>query len=229
MRSPLLFALLSLLVACVPPVEIPEEERARASRALEGRRYYLEVAASASPFFGDETKMLLSDQPSEELDLLETPGGEPILPPPAERVLLPGTRLTITQVEFPTGFVIARRMLHTPRYHPWIYLALEGETRPLIIVLPQLIATTEEARAELGRLLSETDPGPEFRALPDAERAAISRKALTAGMSTRAVEMAWGFPAKKVIDRPEETEAWTWAGGRRTAFFRGGRLMLSPP
>ncbi|HTT71930.1 MAG TPA: hypothetical protein VMG32_11975, partial [Anaeromyxobacteraceae bacterium] len=205
------------------------EERARASRELEGQIEYLEVAAYLSPFFGDERKLLLSDQPSRELDLLETPSGEPILPPPPERVLLPGTRLKIIKVEFPTGFVIAGRMLHTPRYHPWIYLALAGEERPVVIVLPQLVANTEQARAELERLVSPSDPGPAFRALPDAQRAAIARKELLDGMSPRAVEMAWGYPEKKVIDRPSDTEAWTWAGGQRTAFFRGGRLALAPP
>ncbi|HUK65266.1 MAG TPA: hypothetical protein VLV17_00460 [Anaeromyxobacteraceae bacterium] len=220
---------LVLLASCVPPVEIPDEERARASRELEGRLEYLQVAAYASQFFGDETKMLLCAEPSSELDLLETPGGEPILPPPPERVLLPGTPLRITRVEFPTGFVIARRMLHTPRYHPWIYLALAGEARPLIVVLPQLVANTEEARAELERLVGPTDPSSEFRALPDAQRAAISHKQLIDGMSPRAVELAWGYPEKRVIDRPSETEAWTWSGGKRTAFFHGGRLALSPP
>ena len=33
-----------------------------------------------------------------------------------------GTRLRIDRIEFPTGFVIAQRVLYSPRYNPWVYL-----------------------------------------------------------------------------------------------------------
>jgi hypothetical protein len=44
-------------------------------------------------------------------------------------------------------------------------------------------------------------------------------------MSARAVEMAWGHPEKKVIDRPANSEEWRWPGGKRKAAFRDGKLV----
>jgi hypothetical protein len=37
--------------------------------------------------------------------------------------------------------------------------------------------------------------------------------------------MAWGYPEKKVIDRPAATEEWSWAEGRRKAFLHEGKLV----
>jgi hypothetical protein len=36
--------------------------------------------------------------------------------------------------------------------------------------------------------------------------------------------MAWGYPEKKVLDRPARSEAWTWPTGRRRAWFTDGQL-----
>ena len=44
-------------------------------------------------------------------------------------------------------------------------------------------------------------------------------------MSPRALEMAWGFPERKRIDRPAATEEWTWPGGKRKAFLQDERLV----
>ncbi len=219
--------LLALLAgsACVPRVSVPEGERQRASHELEGRRLVTKVALFVGPFFGDGSKLLVSDQPFQELDLLETPGGNVVSPPPAERVLPPGTPLRVAKVEFPTGWLIAERVVMTPRYHPWVHFALEGEAKPVVLVLPQTLATAEEVRAEIERVAGAGDPRPALEALPDRQRAAIAKKELAEGMSADAVEMAWGFPQKKVIDRPANTEEWSWPGGKRRASLRDGKLL----
>ena len=224
---------IAALAACSPPVTIPDAERQRTARALEGSRLYLAVAVYAAPLFDDVDKLLITDRPLDELELLETPAGTIIDPPPAERVLPPGTPVEVRKVEFPTGWVIASRMIRTPRYHPWVFLALPGEERPAVLVLPQLVANAEEARAEVERLASTRDPRPAYRALPEAQRAAVERKELVKGMAPAAVEMAWGYPRRKVIDRPAGTEVWTWPDDRRRAWFEAGRVIrwerLPPP
>ncbi len=222
-RAILLMFLLG--AGCFPHASVPQSERQRASRELEGQRRLSKVAVFVGPFFGDASSLLVSDQPFRELDLLETTDGKVIAPPGVERVLPPGTALRIQKVEFPTGWIIAKRVIMTPRYHPWVYLALEGEPRPLVFVLPQTLASSEEVRVELERLLGTSDPAPAFQALPDAQRAAVAKKELVEGMSTQSVEMAWGYPEKKLIDRPESREEWTWPTGKRKASFRDGRLV----
>src|SRR5918912_3925174 len=117
---------------CTPRASVPDAERERASRELEGARRFVKVALWVGPFFGDSTRLLVSDSPFSELDLLQTSEGQTIAPPPAERVLLPGTAVRIEKVEFPTGWIIAKRVVMTPRSHPWVYLRVEGEARPAI-------------------------------------------------------------------------------------------------
>src|SRR5512140_3447610 len=102
-----------LLVACFPRASVPEGERERASRDLAGQLRYAKVALYLGPLYGDDRKLLVSDQPVEELDLLESVDGKPIAAPQPDRVLPPGTPLRIREVEFPTGWIIASRVVMT--------------------------------------------------------------------------------------------------------------------
>jgi hypothetical protein len=223
------FLLLLMLAGCVPRTTISEADRDKAVKDLPGQRRFLSVAAYVGLFYGDETKLLLHDAPAAELDLLETAGGEPIQPPPAAEILTPGTPVRIRSIEFPTGMIIASRMILTPRYHPWVFLELPGHERPAILVLSQAVSSYDDVRAETDRVLATNDPSPAFQALPQAQREAIARKELSESMGPRALEMAWGYPQKKIVDRPSGSEEWIWAGGKRRAFLQGERLVRWEP
>jgi hypothetical protein len=212
------------LAACFPRAAILDAERERVQGSLAGRQRYARVALYAGPLWGDTAKVFLSDQPGAELDLVETASGVPIPPPSPQRVLAPGTPVRIRTVEFPSGWLIAQRVVMTPRYHPWVYLDLGGDARPHVIVLSQTAATSEEIQSELDRFLTSDDPAPAFGALPPDQRDAILRKEAQEGMTARALEMAWGFPERKRIDRPAGTEEWSWPGGKRRAFLRADRV-----
>src|SRR5512133_1126265 len=110
-------ALVAALAGCTPRTVIPDAERQRVAGTLSGQPRWLRVAVYVSPFWGDRTKALVSDAPTEGLDLVETPNGQPVDPPPAEKILQPGTSVRIREVEFPTGWIIAQRVVMTPRYH----------------------------------------------------------------------------------------------------------------
>ncbi len=225
MRRILLFAAtLASLAACTPRATIPDAERTRVERELSGAQRYLRVAAYVAPFWGDRSKLLLTDQPPAELNYIETAAGVPITPPSPEKVLPPGTAVRVRDVEFPTGWLIAKRVVMTPRYNPWVYV--EGpEARPLVVVLSQTAATFDDVRAELGQILTADDPSSLYRALPQDQRDAVLRKDLVEGMAPRAVEMAWGLPERIQVDRPAQTESWSWPGGKRSAFFQEDRLV----
>jgi hypothetical protein len=215
-----------VLVACTPRAVIPDAERERVRTELTGREAWLRVAAYVYPFFGDSSRLLVTDLPADELDLLETAGGERVAPPASERILAPGTPVRLREIEFPTGWTIARRVVMTPRYHPWALLdPLPGDGRHPVIVLSQTAVSFDEVRGELDRLLTSDDPTSLFAALPADQRGAVLRKELVEGMSPRAVEMAWGLPERKRIDRPASREDWTWPGGKRKAFFQDERLV----
>jgi hypothetical protein len=216
---------LTLLAACTPRAVIPDAERERVRGELDGKVRWLRVATYAAPFWEDRSKVLLSDVPLAELDLVEKPDGTPVAPPAAERVLLPGTALRIREVEFATSWIIAKRVVMTPRYHPWALLELQGDKRTQVLVLSQTAASYDEVRNELERILATDDPTPIFAALPQEQRDAIGKKELVEGMPPRAVEMAWGLPERRRIDRPAATEEWTWPDGKRKAFFQDERLQ----
>jgi hypothetical protein len=228
MRAPLpAVAVLCLasLAACAPRAVIPDRERDRVRRELAGEQRWLRAAAYAVPLWGDRSKLLLSDQPPGELELVLSTGGTPIPPPAAERIVAPGTAVRIREVEFPTGWVIASRVVMSPRYHPWVLVDVPGDGRPYVVVLSQTAASYDDVRAEIERLLTKDDPSTAFSALAPEQRTAVLKKELVEGMSLRAVEMAWGLPERKRIDRPASTEEWIWPGGRRKAFFREERLV----
>jgi hypothetical protein len=224
-KALLLAAALVPLAACAPRAVIPDLERERVNHELAGAQRWLRVAAYAAPLWGDQSRVLLSDQPLSELELVLSPGGDPIAPPPVERIVPPGTRVRLEDVEFPTGWTIARRVIMTPRYHPWAILEVPGDARPHVIVLSQTAASFDEVRGELDRILTKDDPSSFYAALPGEQRAAVAKKELVEGMGLRAVEMAWGLPEKKKIDRPAATEQWTWPNGKRRAFFQDDRLV----
>jgi len=207
-----LVSLVLLLAAgCFPPASIPAAERQRVRRELHELPRFARVAVYLAPFPGDGSSLLLTDQPPEQA--------------PATRVLPPGTPLRLERVEFPAGWEAAGRPPGTPRLHPWAYLGLVGEVRPLVMVLPRSLATSEEVRAALERALSASDPTPAFDALPETQRAAIRRKQLEEGMAADAVEMAWGQPERKVLEPPSSREEWLWPGAHRQARLEDGRLV----
>ncbi len=212
-------------LACAPRAVIPDAERDRVRRELSGEQRWLRAACYAAPLWGDTSKVLLTDQPLDELDLVESTGGAPIAPPAAERILPPGTAVRISDVEFPSGWVIAKRVVMSPRYHPWVIVEMPGDTRPYVVVLSQTAASFDEVRGELDRILTKDDPSSALAALPDDQRAAVLKKTLVEGMSPRAVEMSWGLPERIQVDRPAQTETWSWPGGKRTASFQEDRLV----
>lgn len=226
MRLALLPAAVSLaLLACAKPqLQISEADQVRAEHALDGQARFLRVATYLGPLWSDTGKAFLTDRPAAEIDLVETPGGKPIPPPAFERILPPGTPVRIQSVEFPTTFVMSERVLVTPRYHPWVFLQVEGERRPCVIVLPQEVKNAEDVQAELERLLTTDDPRPALAELPSEVRELVLRKEAGPGMSTRALEMSWGLPDRKRIDRPAGTEDWAWAGGKRHAFLKNDKV-----
>jgi hypothetical protein len=227
MHRHLLATVALLLAACTPMVVVPDAERERAHATLDGAQRYLKVAVTVHPLFGDTAKRLLLDAPAGEVDLLRGAQDERLAPPPAERVLPPGTPVRIEKIEFPTPLVIAGRVIMSPRYHPWVLLKVPGEARPCVLVLSQSTATAADAQDQVDRFLTTDDPSAYLAALPADHRAAIQRKELTEGMSQREVELAWGQPEKIRIDRPARTEAWSWPGGKRRAAFSDDKLVRS--
>ncbi len=225
-------SLLALLVVsgCVTThVTVPPNVRAQLSRELVGTERFLKLSCYATPFFGDDTKKLLTAVQPDEVRLLETVGGRPISPGPSERVLPAGARVRILQVEYPTPVAVTGRVLLTPRERVWVYLDVEGTPKgspPLVLVLDPKISDERDFRAALDRYLTADDPTPTLLTFGDLIREAVAKKNAVLDMSEEALEMAWGYPESRVLtwegDRKRET--WTWPGAKRVAVLLDGRV-----
>ena len=215
----------ALLSGCVPPSQLPPEGRETVVRTLSRQPRYLRVAVYVAPFFGDGSRLLISDRPVSELQVLEAPDGKSITPPPATRVLSPGTPVFVDGVQFPTGTVAWSRPLTTPRYNPWLLASVEGLEKPAVLVLATESTRAEDVLAEVGRVLTPDDPTAIFAALPDSVRDAIREKVVVEGMTREATAMAWGYPDRIVMDRPARTEEWHWTNSTRKASFVDDRLV----
>jgi hypothetical protein len=221
------------LFGCAGNTTLPENDRIALQQELVAHARYLKVAMRVAPFFQDQSKWLLSDRSLDEIDLIDDPTGAPVPPGPAVGILLPGARLRIDRIEFPTNFVVAERVIYSPRFNPWVYLvpadrqspadALSGG-RPFILVLPQHMQTRDDVLAELDRYLSHEDASAAFRALPQQYQEAIAQKNVLAGMGPSEVEMAWGYPERIHLDEARKTQAWTWPARKQEAFFSANVL-----
>jgi hypothetical protein len=225
MRRLAVVAALALLPACVPPSQLPPEGREVVVRSLARQPRYLRVAVYVAPFFGDGSRVLLSDRPVGELQVLESPDGSPITPPAATRILAPGTPVFVDGVQFATGTVAWSRPITTPRYNPWLLATVEGVAKPAVLVLATESTSAADVLAEVGRVLTPDDPTAIYAALPESVRDAIREKALVEGMTREAVAMAWGYPDRIVMDRPARTEEWHWTNSTRKAVFQDDRLV----
>jgi len=222
-------AVLALLAACVPPSQLTTEGRETVVRSLSRQPRYLRVAVYVAPFFGDGSRVLLSDRPVGELRVLEAPDGSPITAPPAFRILPPGTPVFVDGVQFPTGSIPWSRPLTTPRYNPWLLATVEGVAKPAVLVLAGDSARPEDVLAEVGRVLTTDDPTAIYAGLAEPFRDAIREKTVVEGMNRETVAMAWGFPDRIVMDRPARTEEWYWNASPRKASFLDDRLVRIEP
>lgn len=227
---PLALALALVATGCVTAqVTVPPAQISELERSLTGQERFLRVSMYATPFYGDATKRLMTPVPPELVRYLDDTSGKPINPGPIERTWPVGTKVKITRVEFPTSWVMAERVLYTPRTLVWLYLEVAGAPRrapPAVVVLRPGIKTDQEFLAELDRHLTRDDPAPLLENLGDAVREAVKAKNALVDMPAEALEMAWGFPESKRIELVDQSrrETWRWAEGARTAVLVDGRV-----
>ncbi|WP_225409240.1 DUF2845 domain-containing protein [Stigmatella hybrida] len=226
-----LFAVLFVLLgACSSHTLLAPDDRATLEQTLtrpEPQRY-LRLSMHVTPFFGDASLRLLTPYPPEEVLVLDDARGRPVLPGPIQATLPAGARARILRVEFPTAWVVAERVLYTPRTWPWAYVEVEGapEGPPLVILLPPHHKTRQDFQAEVDRFLSPQPLQPRLAEFSAEVKEAIRQKKTVTGMPAEALEMSWGYPERilRELQGTSRLETWTYPGGKRRAYVTDGRL-----
>lgn len=230
-------ALLSLALAaagCVTP-PMKQVDRDHVYHHYFERDRQLAHSMVVSPFFRDASRRLLLEQPPEEAVMLVTPRGQPIVPGKAQEVLPAGTRVHVAEVAFPTAWNAIYRIM-TPAERTWVEMTVRnrsGRVRYVLALRPDL-DTEAKYRAEIDRMLTETDVDAEVAQLPDLDRDAVRTREIVPGVSKRALELALGA-TRYVSPVPGEAgvEEWTWrsdAGVHRKVVLRDGVVekVLTP-
>jgi hypothetical protein len=226
--------LLALVAVCAggagcatAAIALPAGQAAQLERELAGEQRFLRVSMYSTPFFKDASKRLLTPVAPELVQLLDNPDGTPITPGPVEGTWPAGARARIVKVEYPTSWVMAERVLYTPRALAWVYVELADAPRgaaPFVIVLRPGIKQADEFRAELDRLLTRDDPAGRLSAFTEAVRDGVRTKTAAVDMPAEALEMTWGPPdARRIeLDGTRKRETWSWAQGKRVAVLVDG-------
>lgn len=203
--SPALFGLCATiwLTACPSYTTIPDAERARLDEAHTSALLYLRQSMYVGPFYDDDRYNLVHPRRFDSLTFLETAEGDPILPPPATAIIPAGTRVRVERIEWPTGDVVFKRPLYTPRYTTWIWLRVAQDRgsqvtierdRRHILLLPGGIDDAETFDVWFDAALTIEDPNPWLLGLPPEQRTAIAEKRALVGMDYEALTAALGFP-----------------------------------
>lgn len=218
-----------LATGCVSQTLLSAEDRTKLQHDLTtgpASVRYLRSSSYITPFFGDASKRLLTPYPPEEVRLLNDTQGNPINPGAVEAMAPAGTKARVLKVEFPTAWVMAERVLYSPRTQPWVYLDVEGVPPgpPVILVLPPRLETGADVLAELDRHLAEHDPAPKLVKFQPRFQEAIRRKKVLEYMPEAAVRMSWGPPERirRTLDGQQVHQEWVYPGEKRRVFITDG-------
>lgn len=219
----------ALATACASQTKLSAEDRTALQHDLTtgpAAVRYLKASSYITPFFGDASKRLLTPYPPEEVRLLNDTAGKPINPGPVQALVPAGTAVRVLQVEFPTSWAMAERVLYSPRTQPWVYLQVEGAPAgaPVILVLPPMLDKKEDVLAELDRHLPPESPAPRMSKFPARFQEAIKQKRVLENMPEAALGMSWGAPEsiRRTLDGQRVNQEWVYPGGMRRVFLTDG-------
>jgi hypothetical protein len=218
-----------LAIGCASQTRLSAEDRTKLQRDLTtgpASVRYLKASSYITPFFGDASKRLLTPYPPEEVRLLNDTQGNPINPGPVQALVPAGSKARILKVEFPTAWVMAERVLYSPRTQPWVYLDVEGAPPgpPVILVLPPRLEKKEDVLAELDRHLVEHDPAQRLAKFQARFQEAIRQKKVLESMPEAAVEMSWGAPERirRTLEGQQVKQEWLYPGEKRRVVITDG-------
>lgn len=217
MRLPGLLLLVAALSAalssgCPSYSVIPDGDRVQIERDHQGQLLFFRHSMFVGQFYDDDRYRLVHDRRFEELTYLRTVEGDPIAPAPSEGIIPAGTRVRVERLEWPTGEVVFRRPLYTPRYTTWVLLRVAADRGPEvtvereqrhILLLPGGIVDADSFELWFDAALSTEDPNPWLLSLPEEQQHAIALKRAVVGMDYDALTAAMGFPDSITRDQLE--------------------------
>lgn len=247
--SPLLIVLaLATMWRCASQTRIPPEVRAQITSRHEGKVVELRHSAYFGNLYDENEMWLLSPYRFEDTSHIVNLDGAPIHPTGQRGIVPAGTRFVVQKVEFPDVSAMAKRLLTTPRYNPWVYLvpapAAEGQAAPALDGRKAFIALLPmdlETEAQVEKAMSDAF-APEgavsswLASRRPTVRVAIEHKDVVEGMSREELFAAWGVPPRWFIEQTPDGEArvaWytsqeVWLVGDAVKEIKSARAVDAP-
>lgn len=221
------------LSACASQTKITKPVREAIAARHTGRVVELKRSCYFGDLYDENEKWLLSEHAFADTYHIVDTDGAPIHPTGQRGIVPAGTKLVISHIEFPDMRAMARRMLTTPRYNPWIYLQPSPsstslpEGRPwFILLLPMDMETEKQVEDAVATLLSpEGEVSSWLASLRPTIRVAIEHKDIIEGMNEQELVAAMGEPLKWLADvRGNEPASVAWYRTKE-AWLVGGTVV----
>jgi hypothetical protein len=205
------------------------------------------VELRQSVYYGDlydeNEQWLLSPYPFTTIFHIVDFDGNPIHPQNQVGIIPAGTPLIIEKIEFPNALVLAKRMITSPRFNPWVYLrpqptsklaSHEAQGKPFILPLPLNLTTEEEVHQALGELLAKRGEMKKWLAKRrPTVQVAIAHKKIISGMTQEELVAAVGKPHRWISEFNNDTKtmvAWypdqeAWLTNKEVVVIRPSRVL----
>ncbi len=246
MRQLSILLTILLVGSCASETRLPGPVQAAISARHIGKTVELRQSMYYGDLYDENEMWLLSPYPFAETYHIVDPNGAPIHPQGQQGMFPAGSRFVVQRVEFPNVAAMARRMLTSPRYNPWVYLTpAAGTIAPtgrkfFILVLPMDLDTDAAVESALASVLAPNGEVASWLAsIRPTARAAIENKDIVPGMTLDEVTAAMGPPQRLLSDTTaggaHVTVAWypsreAWILDGQVAEVRPGRkLDLAAP
>lgn len=221
------------LSACASQTKIAQPVREAIAARHTGRLVELRRSCYYGNLYDENEKWLLSEHAFADTYHIVDTDGAPIHPTGQRGIVPAGTKLVVSHIEFPDVRAMARRMLTTPRYNPWIYLqpapsstSLPRERPWFILLLPMDMETEKEVEDAIAALLApEGEVSAWLASLRPTVRAAIEHKDVVEGMTEQELVAAMGAPLKWIADARDGERARVAWYHTKEAWFVGDTVV----
>ena len=221
-------SLLCVSLGCASESKLSEPIRAAVLQRHTGRIVELRQSSYYGDLYDENEKWLLSAHPFADTYHIVDLNGVPIHPKVQRGIVPAGTRFVVETIEFPDRWNMAKRMLTTPRYNPWVYLRvvphqarIPDNSKLFVIVLPSDLASEEAVEAALTKdLAPEGKVSTWLAARRPTVQAAIKDKQAIAGMTLEELSVSLGAARRWFVENGA-------AGQQRVAWYPEQEVWLS--
>lgn len=228
---------------CASQTRLPPTARAQISARHTGTTVELRESVYFGELYDENELWLMSPYAFADTSHIVDLKGEPIHPTGQKGIVPAGSKFVVDRIEFPDSAALAKRMITTPRYNPWVYLSpapteqdakLHGR-RGFVVVLPAELDTEEQVESALNTFFAPE--GNVVRWLDTRRptvKVAIANKNVFEGMTRDEMIASMGVPPMWFIEHSNERVAWygskeVWLKDDNVLSVKDGRPVEHKP